>query len=224
MSEDKRKERAERVRKSALLHATYNPSYAFPKDAIEFVADRADLREQTTVYVGRWTTDKKAESDKMPSIGRQTAVTQLLCLREPVNIAMHRAYDADKLQEAFKYRTGYYGDFFRRYGELAPNLAVYCVTPVWPRGKPSGAADHEVSVLNCTGRARPRERRLSLPFTAPCSTVSFCAATTRRKTCWPWRQSARACLQPNTQTIRAPRHSRVCERMGPVVHRGQWQQ
>jgi hypothetical protein len=45
-------------------------------------------------------------------------------------MTMNRYYDYNKLEKYFGWKTGHYGRFFKKYGTLAPNIAVYCKTPV----------------------------------------------------------------------------------------------
>lgn len=57
-----------------------------------------------------------------------TKVKKIAIQREPVNIAMKRLYDKDKLQQLAGYSIGAYSESTP--DELMPNIAIYCNTPV----------------------------------------------------------------------------------------------
>lgn len=79
-------------------------------------------------------------------------VKKLATEREPVNMAMNRYYDRDKLKKVFGWKDGYYGRYVknRQYKYLAPNIAIYAKTPVMIEGiiHPS-----EINVINVIGYA-----------------------------------------------------------------------
>jgi hypothetical protein len=55
-------------------------------------------------------------------------VMQLTKQREPVNIALGRGYNQQKMELNFGWQTGYYGEYYKKYNFLAPNIALYCPT------------------------------------------------------------------------------------------------
>lgn len=88
-----------------MLYQIYNKGYAFPKWILD--ADLKSYQHQTIVYYPKGT--------------RIDVVMRLLTEMEPVNIAMTRYYDQDKMKHIFGWKTGAYG----RLGSLPPNIAVY---------------------------------------------------------------------------------------------------
>ncbi len=101
------------------LRNCYNPGYEFPEWAIGIIGD--DLCKRTVVYYDN---------------GDNEAVVQKLATeREPVNIGMSRDYDGIKLNDDFGWRTGYYGRYYESKNTLAPNIAIYCKTPIKYQGK-----------------------------------------------------------------------------------------
>jgi hypothetical protein len=104
------------VENARRLRSVYFKGYEFPAWTIQALADYFyALAPKARVYF---------------SDGSLTDAKQLLLQREPVNIAMKRYYDQQRMKELFGWSRGYYEEFFERYGELAPNLAVYCPTLV----------------------------------------------------------------------------------------------
>tara|TARA_B100000482_G_C12608465_1_gene298049 strand:+ start:1072 stop:2625 length:1554 start_codon:yes stop_codon:yes gene_type:complete len=72
------------------------------------------------------------ESDDLQQVG------SLLWLRDPVNIAMDTRGSQQQLDIAFGrtsflYRNGSYRRIYRTTSQLAPNIAIYCATPVIPQ-------------------------------------------------------------------------------------------
>jgi len=57
-------------------------------------------------------------------------VRRLATQREPVNIAMNRYYNQEKLESDFGYRTGAYDELSKNGTVQPPQIAVACVTPV----------------------------------------------------------------------------------------------
>lgn len=76
-------------------------------------------------------------------------VKSLVTMREPVNIEMKRLYDEGKMERYFGWKTGYYGTHYSLHGSPAPNVAIYCLTPV-QTGDNSFLDAH---ILNATGLA-----------------------------------------------------------------------
>ena len=55
-------------------------------------------------------------------ISNKIFLQNLVTFREPVNIAMERKYNQDKLFEKFNYKIG-------EYSKYQSNIAIYCYTP-----------------------------------------------------------------------------------------------
>lgn len=136
------------------LRATYKERYEFPKWISErnllpnnkgkngkkaAVLDFARYAQTVTAYYD-------AKDD--PAI-----VSRLLQRREPTNIEMKKdSYNEEVLQENFGYRKGYYGTFFEQHGrkQLAPNIGVYCQTPLLLKNQSSFV---DIHVFNAIGYA-----------------------------------------------------------------------
>ena len=115
---------------SIALRDIYKPGYAFPEWAIE-KADDPEYQKLVTVYYDR--------DDNLKDVKQQTLQ------REPCNIEMKRFYYPEKMEEIFGWKYGYYGEHFKDTGKLAPNIAIYCKTPV--EGYP------DIHVINSVGYA-----------------------------------------------------------------------
>ena len=124
------------------LYAVYKKEYVFPKWALnKFQIEYCNYSKYTTIYYD--------ESKGAPA-HLETTVKTLATQREPVNITMRRYYDMDKMTEFFGWSTGYYGDHYVKNETLAPNIGIYCKTPVW-REKSQNFVD--VHVMNAVGYA-----------------------------------------------------------------------
>jgi len=97
------------------LHSCYDDGYAFPTWSMENIPDQESMFRATRVYYGDSTGMQQPDLDVIRRLVRE---------REPVNIGMGRPYDADALEEAFGYRTGYYGVLAQSH-RLPPSLAIY---------------------------------------------------------------------------------------------------
>ncbi len=75
-------------------------------------------------------------------------VKRLALEREPVNIAMGRMYDIERLQAEFGYRYGAYAELSN--SGFPPQIAISCVTPVQDPNTPNRV---EVAVVNLIGLA-----------------------------------------------------------------------
>ena len=80
--------------------------------------------------------------------GSLEAVRRLATEREPVNIAMNRYYDQEKLDRYFGYKTGAYGELSKNGTTQPPQIAVACVTPVHYKDEV-----RNVAVVNLIGMA-----------------------------------------------------------------------
>lgn len=98
------------------LWSTYDRGYAFPIWTIEKLQEHYyELAPKCRIYF---------------SNGSLSEAKKLALQREPVNIEMERHYDEYRMEELFGWSRGYYGNFFKNTGRLAPNLAIYCPTLV----------------------------------------------------------------------------------------------
>jgi hypothetical protein len=84
-------------------------------------------------------------------------VRKLATQREPVNIGGSQGFDKPTLMAAFGWQRGYYDTHYAHTNELAPNIAVYCLSPVVPStvtqrgdGEP---LPHPVHMLHSIGYA-----------------------------------------------------------------------
>tara|TARA_Y100000389_G_scaffold203644_1_gene252851 strand:- start:1150 stop:2781 length:1632 start_codon:yes stop_codon:yes gene_type:complete len=75
-------------------------------------------------------------------------VRRLATEREPVNIAMERHYDKEKLYNYFGYNTGAYDELSNNGTTQPPQIAVACVTPVRYKDE-----ERNVAVVNLIGMA-----------------------------------------------------------------------
>jgi hypothetical protein len=83
-----------------------------------------------------------------PAGANLTEVTLLAEQREPVNIAMQRMYDQERLQVVFGYMRAPYDRLSGNGAKLPPQIAVACVTPIR-----HGGQEREVAVVNIIGMA-----------------------------------------------------------------------
>lgn len=100
-----------------LLRSCYLSNYSFPLKSIQYITDSFSIMKKTTVYY-----------DKEEGIS-QSDIEQLLTKREPVNIAMNRYYNQNRLKHLFGWDSGFYGEYYHHHDKLAPNITVYCKTP-----------------------------------------------------------------------------------------------
>jgi len=101
------------------LQTIYFPGYEFPTWSIDtFDKNYSKLGKKVKVYY-----------DDSPDIDIET-IKIIVSQREPVNIAMKRFYDQDKMKSEFGWKTGYYGEYYDKHKTPAPNIAIYCQTPV----------------------------------------------------------------------------------------------
>ena len=75
-------------------------------------------------------------------------VRRLATQREPVNMAMDRHYDEEKLYKYFRYETGAYDKLSNNGTTQPPQIAVACVTPVRYKDE-----ERNVAVVNLIGMA-----------------------------------------------------------------------
>lgn len=101
-----------------LLRDVYFPGYAFPEWSINMFLRNDNLGKKVMIYYDR--------DDSIDS------VSQVATIREPVNIAMRRFYDVNKMKKYFGWKYGFYGDYYEKHKhqKLAPNIAIYCHTPI----------------------------------------------------------------------------------------------
>jgi hypothetical protein len=92
--------------------------YYFPRETITYLYSPTwkTLAGQTRVYY-----EKDADAG---------LVNELMDQREPTNIAMDHGYDEDGLNQLFGWRYSKYITHYDEHRELAPNIGVYCLTPL----------------------------------------------------------------------------------------------
>jgi len=99
------------------LYEAYEPGYAFPEWVLRTVPGSSSRYTGTVVvYYDQGCTLSDA---------RQAAL-----FREPANIGMERHYDQRTMERNFGWRNGWYGTYLDKRKTLAPNIAIYCRTPV----------------------------------------------------------------------------------------------
>ena len=105
------------------LYDIYRKEYTFPGWSLQkFEELYSDFARYVTVY--------------FDDVCEETEVKAVVTQRETVNIAMNRYYNKNVMEQTFGWSTGYYGDHFAEKNELAPNVCIYCKTPVrLPDGK-----------------------------------------------------------------------------------------
>lgn len=99
-------------------------SSAFPKNAIGYLygtrrPNIERLGRRVRVYA--------------PKDAPGAEVVNLVLQREPANVAMVEYFRANELQAALGWRKSYYRQYYDTTGRLAPNIGVYCRTPVYTR-------------------------------------------------------------------------------------------
>ena len=75
-------------------------------------------------------------------------VARIASEREPVNFAMTRHYDAQRLFTFVDYQISGYQSHFNKTGQLAPNIGVYTYAPVLVRGQ-----QHDAHIYHAVGAA-----------------------------------------------------------------------
>lgn len=83
-------------------------------------------------------------------------IRKLAIQREPVNITMTRYYNQSELKNIFGWEYGYYQTFWNKNKILAPNIAIYCKTPVYKESSPDSFSNNylgDVHILNVIGLA-----------------------------------------------------------------------
>lgn len=102
-----------------LIYNIYDPIYKPPvwaKEKLKTVAFYEKYAPSTRVYY--------------PASADLDVVKKLTIEREPVNMELVRHYDKDKLKSTFGWEYGYYKAYYDTNQKLAPNIAIYCQTPV----------------------------------------------------------------------------------------------
>jgi hypothetical protein len=118
------------------VRSVYTPGFAFPEWSVgRFQAEYGRYAPKVVVYY--------------PGGVAQSVVEAVATRREPVNIGMYRHYDLDAFETLFGWRHGYYGDHFLQTKKLAPNIGIYCLTPV----RQSTGDFTDVHVMNAIGYA-----------------------------------------------------------------------
>eukprot|EP00756_Hemistasia_phaeocysticola_P051409 Hpha_TRINITY_DN26582_c0_g1::TRINITY_DN26582_c0_g1_i1::g.112981::m.112981 len=114
----------------AKARALYEPGYAFPSwvRAGHPRVENADWAGAEVYY------DDRASLEEV-----QRVVTE----REPVNIGMSRLYDEVGLKHQFGWSHSRYATYWNEHKALAPNVAVYCHTPVSRRASNGMPGDGE---------------------------------------------------------------------------------
>ena len=98
------------------LYSVYIPSYQPPAWVLSpNIWTSLQFRESCLYY------DQKDNLDLVFALARQ---------REPVNMAMKRGYDLDKMEKEFGYRRGAYGQIAEKTGKVPPIIGIYAHTPV----------------------------------------------------------------------------------------------
>ncbi|CAJ1409293.1 unnamed protein product [Effrenium voratum] len=123
-----------RVDQAKRLRDVYQTRFAFPEWSVELL-ERGELEQlshKVTVY--------------FPRGAHRGDVERLTKEREPVNIAMQRYYDKEKLQQFFGFTEGFYAKSSAE--KLLPNIAIYCQTPMRSAGEQA-----DVHVINVIGYA-----------------------------------------------------------------------
>jgi hypothetical protein len=119
------------------LYAIYREGYGFPTWALDkFQHEFSTYAPTVEVYYD-------------PTNSALDVVKKLVTEREPVNIGMFRAYDENMMAKTFGWSQGYYGRFYLQEGVVAPNVGIYCQTPV--QVKPGVFKD--VHIYNAIGYA-----------------------------------------------------------------------
>jgi hypothetical protein len=118
---------------ASLLRSVYDEGYQFPSWSEDALVKNPELGRDSRVYYD--------EGDRFDLVQR------LLLEREPVNIGMQRFYDRNKMQREFGWSTGFYGRYFERQGELAPNIAVYCRSLVSIPGQKRLVETHIINAI-----------------------------------------------------------------------------
>lgn len=57
-------------------------------------------------------------------------IQKLITNREPTNIAMNKLYNHDLVKKELGYKESFYTEFFKKYKVIAPNIGIYCFTPI----------------------------------------------------------------------------------------------
>lgn len=123
------------------LMSCYDKGYEFPQWSLDYFQKYgAELGKQCVVYF---------------SDGDLSNAKKLAIQREPVNIAMERHYDEEKLEALFGWRHGFYGKFFKETGTLAPNIAIYTPSFVMDRNN----RPIPLHIFNSIGYAFDSERQ-----------------------------------------------------------------
>ena len=129
-----RKSRSRKQNNISLLRSIYSNGYSFPKWVEDF--KNYDLyTKSVTVYYDKY--------DNLLDVKKQTLQ------REPCNIAMKRYYNLDKMESTYGWKFGYYGEYFKNTHQLAPNIAIYCKTPVMYNKK----LENDIHIINSIGYA-----------------------------------------------------------------------
>ena len=115
------------------LREIYEPRYAFPAWAVDSLESG-----QLESYAKLVTVYHLAGAEPQE-------VRQLVREREPVNIAMRRHYDKEKLKERFGFSTGAYRKSTTE--RLMPNIAIYCKTPMRSKGEELPAPWREALII-----------------------------------------------------------------------------
>jgi hypothetical protein len=99
-----------------LLFDIYNHGFAFPRWSVDFINKGFNILGDYKKYAEK----TKVFYDNNDDIND---VKKLVTEREPVNIAMSRFYDKQKMKETFGWEVGYYS-------KKQINIAIYCYTPI----------------------------------------------------------------------------------------------
>jgi hypothetical protein len=115
------------------LNETYYPEFKMPQKSIDMAKSSYldDFAKETIVY-------HRGDYNK-------NIIYRTVCQREPTNIGNQQFYDKQLLKKYSKkwsrrtkikeYTQSYYKTYYEKFQMLAPNIAVYCYTPVFFRNQ-----------------------------------------------------------------------------------------
>eukprot|EP00662_Eupelagonemidae_sp_cell21_P058099 gene58099-biopygen44560 len=107
----------------ARLRKAYHSGFAFPKWV------RTD-HPAVPLHSYDWSGVEAYYPDDCDSSRHLAEARRVVAEREPANVEMRRCYDEEFLRMAFGYQHSRYSVLWKQKNSLAPNVAVYCRTPV----------------------------------------------------------------------------------------------
>ena len=107
------------VLESNILRSIYKKGFAYPIVTPKIMEKlHSRFFHKTRIYY-----NKKDDVD---------IIKMLALIREPTNIAGHKNFSTDKMMNTYGWADSYYDTFYKDKQKLAPNIGVYCHTPLVP--------------------------------------------------------------------------------------------